>query len=273
MPNFIHAAWEGDLVEVQRQLADGEAVVTERDFKGRSALIMSAYRGHFPLVKWLVEEGGASINEADDQGMTALLASAIKGHLANLKWLLAYGGARITDVNATGMSALLCAAAAGKCATMAWLLKEGGANFTDTSMMPENRGKFTVWSILETDKTDDAELSSLLKTMALMADAPPEFVGRLKPQHAIIATQGKHLRRRLPAYLETQRTQLALNCPLPSVLQPIIAGYAEPTRDDIWQDRLTIWSVQCWNPACEASGSMVCKKCKQARYCGRQCQA
>ena len=73
--------------------------------------------------------------------------------------------------------------------------------------------------------------------MSLLDDAPSDFTMILPPENQIIA-QGKQLRTRRPAYLEQQRAMLTSDFPLPAVLLPVIAAYAEPTHEDMWTDWL-----------------------------------
>jgi hypothetical protein len=93
--------------------------------------------------------------------------------------------------------------------------------------------------ILE-ESRDDAELTTILKVMTLLDDAPPKFKAKLKPQHAEIVTQGQELRAQLPSYLAEQRALVVAHCPLLAVLQPLVAAYAEPTPEDMWTDGLRV---------------------------------
>jgi hypothetical protein len=85
-------------------------------------------------------------------------------------------------------------------------------------------------------------LASLLKAMILMADAPPEFMRYLRPHHAWIVERGNDLRSKFPMYLEEQRNQVAAHCPLPTVLQNIVAGYAARTHL-VWEDRKEVRAI------------------------------
>jgi hypothetical protein len=58
----------------------------------------------------------------------------------------------------------------------------------------------------------------------------------LSPEHAKIATRGRQLRAQLPSYLERQRALVIAHCPLPAALQPLVAGYAAPTPEDMWAE-------------------------------------
>jgi hypothetical protein len=83
------------------------------------------------------------------------------------------------------------------------------------------------------------EISTFLKVITLICDAPAIITAgfytanlnlRLPPQDAELAEEGRHLRARLPAYLEQQSVSITTHCPLPAVLQKIVATYAEPRQ-------------------------------------------
>jgi hypothetical protein len=114
-----------------------------------------------------------------------------------------------------------------------FLLAEGGASITEA-----NQVGGTVWTQLEgrLRSADDDALSSLLKVMVMLGDAPVDFIAMLKPAHAGLATWGPKLRVHLPPYVEQQPPLLTSHCPLPVVLQSIVASYAVPTPEDMWSD-------------------------------------
>jgi hypothetical protein len=123
--------------------------------------------------------------------------------------------------------------AKGHYATVQWLLEKGGANIGITNA----RGQ-TIWSqlMLEGAADADTELSSLVKTMVLLADAPANFIAKLSPKKAELAARGRQLRAVLPVYMEQQRAFVRAHCPLIAALQRIVAAYAAPTSEDIWMD-------------------------------------
>jgi hypothetical protein len=120
---------------------------------------------------------------------------------------------------------------------MLWLLSEGGASIFDAT----TSGK-TVWTLLggTAGRANTTELSSLLKVMVMLDDAPAEFIARLVPPHAELATQGRLLRAQLPSYLQQQWARVVAHCPLPAVLQPLVAAYAATTPEDMWADGLRV---------------------------------
>jgi hypothetical protein len=97
-----------------------------------------------------------------------------------------------------------------------------------------------VWSSLKLEDADADALASLLKVMVLLADAPPDFVAKLSPVHAKLATRGRQLRAQLPSYLEQQWALVVAHCPLPAALQPIVFGLAAPTPENMWTEGLHV---------------------------------
>jgi hypothetical protein len=86
----------------------------------------------------------------------------------------------------------------------------------------------------------ETALDTLLNFMELLGDTPEELFSTLQPQHAALAARGQHLREQQPPYMEQQRAAVVAHCPLPTVLQSIVAAYAAPTPLDIWTDGLRI---------------------------------
>jgi hypothetical protein len=167
--------------------------------------------------------------------------------LQTVQRLLASEQAVVTERCEGGWTAALLAAGLGHFRLLEWLLTEGGADILEVDKDGDD-----VWSTLK-DKielaefgyrkpADDDELSSLLRVMSLLGDAPPEFnidgngfnAPFLKPHHAQIVALGQRLRARLPSYLEQQHALIAHHTPIPAVLQPLVAKYATPTPEDMW---------------------------------------
>jgi hypothetical protein len=144
-----------------------------------------------------------------------------------------------------GWTALSVAADHGHYSLLKWMLTEGGALITDVTVQDDVHS-FTVWdSISESPDLpsyDSASLLSLLKVVVLLDDAPADFIAIMSPQnaeivaHAEIVTRGREIRALRPSYLEQQHALVSSTSPLPSVLQAIVATYAEPTPEDMWTD-------------------------------------
>jgi hypothetical protein len=92
----------------------------------------------------------------------------------------------------------------------------------------------TVWELLHLRVADPAALASLLKNV--LGEAPPAFEAKLSPENSELSTQGCYFHAQLPTYtfLEWQRAQVVEKCPLPAVLQYIVADYAAANPKDLW---------------------------------------
>jgi hypothetical protein len=178
--------------------------------------------------------------------VTTFEEAASRGDLNAIKRMLREGTAYIDEKGNGGRTALWYAANSERYSTIEWILTAGGASFPETFGDGDN-----LWSMLLRDNRGYVrnahlpELTSLLKAMVVLKDAPPKcitltgFMGCvLSPEHIEIFKEGRRLRARLPAYLDQQRISLLTHCPLPTVLQSLVAAYAEPTREDIWSSRL-----------------------------------
>jgi hypothetical protein len=87
---------------------------------------------------------------------------------------------------------------------------------------------------------NSAELSSLLRVVVLLEDAPADFVEKLSSQHTAIYTQGRQLRAQLPSSLEQQRATVVAHCPLLTVMQFLVVSYAATTPEDMRTDGLRV---------------------------------
>jgi hypothetical protein len=152
---------------------------------------------------------------------------------------LAEGGTNLAEETPYDERALLLAALEGRYCAMRYLLEQEGAPITESDSFGE-----TVWSSITllgiNLLLNFVELSSLLKVMVMLDDAPADVTASLLPQHAAICTNGRRLRAQLPSYLEQQRTTVVTLCPLPGVLQTVFAAYAATTQSDMWADGLRV---------------------------------
>jgi hypothetical protein len=83
---------------------------------------------------------------------------------------------------------------------------------------------------------DPAELTALLRILALRGDPPPTLVALLSPEPARVVQEGARLRARLPSYLVRRRALLGAHCPvLLSPLRDLMHGYMElTTTEELW---------------------------------------
>jgi hypothetical protein len=205
-----------------------------------SAVVATAILGDAAEVQRLLKEG-ASVNELDVVGRTAMVVAMANGFTTVVNCLIREGGADIEALITLGESAytytaLSLAVIAGKYTSTQWLIEEG-------ALIPTE-----IWKIFDInqERGTDEELSSLLKIMLLLPMSPeqdyhlPAFVAKLLPQHAELCTRGRHIRARLPAYLEQQRASVRTYCALPAVLQTIVTVNAAPIPDELWNDGLQL---------------------------------
>jgi hypothetical protein len=168
-----------------------------------SALEDAIFEGNLEKVKRLVAEGTDG-NEADAHGFTALPHAALYGLIPIMDWLLNEGGSSLTEKDINGASASLLCAFMGCYPAMQYLLEEQEASISES----DNNGD-TVWNIiiLRNNLDESADLSSLLKVMVMLEDAPADFIANpgLSLQQAEICTRGRQLRAQLPSYLEQQQ--------------------------------------------------------------------
>lgn len=84
-----------------------------------------------------------------------------------------------------------------------------------------------------------AENPILLKLITLMGVSPHVIdLLRTHVEHTELVENGMQLSARLPAYLGLRGALLITYCPLPLVLQHLVAAYAEPTYTDAWESEL-----------------------------------
>jgi hypothetical protein len=116
-----------------------------------------------------------------------------------------------------------------------YFVQEAGASISDAT----SHGSI-VWILLDIQDADPIALASLLKIMVMLDDAPPAFVAKLSSAHAEITIRGRYFRAQLPSYLEQQRASVFKHCPLPPVLQSIVADYAVTNPEDMWPNGLRV---------------------------------
>ncbi len=113
--DLLKAAKEGNVAEIEKLIekgADVNAVIPDGDFKGWTALMLAAGRGHSDVYLKLIEKG-ADVNVNDREGRTALMGAVKKGNLGICE-LLIKNGVDVNAKNKKGYTALMYAAAWGR---------------------------------------------------------------------------------------------------------------------------------------------------------------
>lgn len=120
LEEFLDLARAGDLAAAR---AFCEALLgfdlSQKNFKGHSALMLAAYHGHFDFCLWLLENG-ADVHSIDDAGSSVLMGVAFKGYDDVAELLLKFG-ADAHHKNHAGQDALQMAQMFGRVAVAARL--------------------------------------------------------------------------------------------------------------------------------------------------------
>jgi hypothetical protein len=157
-----------------------------------------------------------------------------------------YGGLRVSR-------RVLRAATISRTSTLQYLLAVGGGASVDRAVTGYDA--VSPWTLMQYRITgdDDAylaaddvgvghpgdeELSSLLKVMVMLDDPPAHFISALLPHHGALCVRGRHLRAMLPTHQKLQGVSIAAHCPLPIVLQSLVAVYALTDPEEMWMTGL-----------------------------------
>jgi hypothetical protein len=245
MTRFLYAARLGRLPLVQQLLANGTADINEVGPQGHTALTEAVQNGNTLTAEWLLVNG-AKIKEVDSRTFHTLLQT----HWTNytVEWMRAEGYADITIDGCTIWNRILASIRDWKPMS----LKNRTLKETE---LPSMMIKFI--TLLAEPPADFVEIlrSPSLRRQAKAAQAEQQRERQLRQSPVVdevdlgqyivelveLALVGQQLRARLPKYLKKQRTMVVEHCPLPAVLQLLVADYVpEPTLADIWEFRLPI---------------------------------
>jgi hypothetical protein len=219
-------------------------------------IVEAAGEGDLARVRHLVEQDGADVSQTGlgtrSLGLTALLFAAKNGKWKVVEYLVIYGRARgVEDGSPEINGAFGHALYRGFPKVALWLLVFGGARITAPSLFGDTTrdkiqwcGFLHVWGYRNPRGLTfpihgtDADVSSLLKVMVMLHDAPSIFIERLRPHDAEIATKGLMYRKHLAQYLEQQKSTIIEDCDLPLVLLNLIVDFAATTTEDMWEHGL-----------------------------------
>lgn len=101
---FFGQIRSGDLEGARQSLKSHPDLVSTRDPRGSTPLILAAYYDHKDLVRLLLENG-APVNEVDGSGNTALMGVCFKGY-AEMAQILIGAGADVNARNGMGGTCL-----------------------------------------------------------------------------------------------------------------------------------------------------------------------
>jgi hypothetical protein len=205
----------------------------------------------------LVSNLGADVNQADDQGCTPLFLAARLGDLAVVQCLAKELSADVNIAKNNGVTPLLAAVLGGDLAIVRCLVKEHGADVNQAA-------KYGITLVgLAADKGNLPMVQCLVDELG--ADVNQESHDGSTP--LMMATFKKH--RKCIAYLLKRGANpkasyvvgggMAVDISKSNGAPPELIAYLEA-------------KTHCSNLSCTGAGLKKCTGCKQARYCGQQCQ-
>ncbi|KAJ1976513.1 hypothetical protein H4R34_003954, partial [Dimargaris verticillata] len=127
MAPLHYAAKRGHLEIVQWLVDHARVAVDQCDREGETALLKSAYQGHFAVVRYLLQRR-ADVQHADKDGWTTLHNASSRGDVKLVRWLCEKAGAEVDVQNSQGYTPLMNAAAMGHTLVAKYLLLRVHAN-------------------------------------------------------------------------------------------------------------------------------------------------
>lgn len=120
---LLAAVWKGDERAVRREIASG-ADINVRDGRGRTPLMLAAYRRNVAIAKMLVK-AGADLNALDNQRYDVLTISAVAGDVGMLKFAIGAGADPGLTTSPYDGTALIAAAHLGHVEVVKALIDAG----------------------------------------------------------------------------------------------------------------------------------------------------
>jgi hypothetical protein len=219
-------------------------------------LTEAAVHGKVEVMRYLVNDLGADVNQADDEGFTPLYSAAQEGHVAAVRCLVNELGADVDLANQAGATPLYLACQLGHLALVRCLVEELGANVN----LPNQQG--TTPLIIAAQEGQLAVVRCLVEELgADVNQKTKDGVTALM----VAATMDNH---KLVAYLMRHGADPTLSAPVFGTAADISKCAGAPDEHTAYLDAKT----HCSNTTCSGAGLKKCTGCKQARYCGKQCQ-
>jgi ankyrin repeat protein len=233
------------------------ADVNKAGHDGGTPLFIAVQEGHLAVVRCLVDELGADVNLTMDDGGTPLHIAAQHGHLAVVRYLVRDLGADVNLAAQDGATPLLVAAQNGHLDVVICLGKEFGAN-ADVALLNGT----TLFQLA-------AFNGHLLDVVQFLVGKLGADVNQTSPDGRTAlgyASAGKH--RSIAAWLIKKGAN-------PQASAPAYGNAADVSRRhgaSASQIAYLEAKMHCSNPGCNGAGLKKCTGCKQARYCGQDCQ-
>jgi ankyrin repeat protein len=119
---FLTSCATGNLKDVVTALKHAEADLNQKDFQGRTGLMLAAAQGHGTIVSYLIKKG-AKTEVKDTNNMTALILAVATQHLEIVQFLIESGAD--VDTRLKGTPILMIAISKGNLELTQYLLKKG----------------------------------------------------------------------------------------------------------------------------------------------------
>ncbi|QBA65184.1 ankyrin repeat domain-containing protein [Muriicola soli] len=121
--SFFNAIRTGDLNKIKSLVKQHPELLTVKDKRGSTPLILGAYYNHQDVVEYLLQKG-VNVDEKDGTGNTALMGVCFKGY-KDIAELLMKAGADVNTTNAMGSSCLIFAVTFNQLEIAQLLVKHG----------------------------------------------------------------------------------------------------------------------------------------------------
>jgi ankyrin repeat protein len=261
---LIEAAFLGNLEVMRCLVNDYGADVNQANDNGFTPLFTAAQAGHLAAVRCLVMDFGADVNKGKKDGSTPLMIAANMGHLAVVQCLAAELGADVNHARKDGMTALLISVLNDHVLVVRCLVEEFGADVNKAEgtgktplYMAAEHGHLTVLRCLVEELGADVNKAERDGRTPLMVAARNQYqVGDRAECKKVIA------------YLLKHGADPQAIAPVYGTAADVSIHYGATAEQTAYLQSKT----HCSNTGCGGAGLKKCTGCKQARYCGKQCQ-
>jgi hypothetical protein len=233
-----------------------EMELGEEEEASMTLLLGAILRNDFSLAQCLCKELRADVNKANRNGFTPLIAAAENGNLHIVQFLAAQPGADVNVGDKVGNTALHQAVGNEHLAVVRCLAKDFNANVN----APNITGCTVLFRAVE---KGNLEMVRLL-IGELGANVNHADKAGLTP--LMYAAFNKY--EKVAKYLIKHGANPQTSSNDVGMAADVSKLYGAPTKQTAYFEAKT----HCTNLDCSGAGLMKCTGCKQARYCGSQCQ-
>jgi ankyrin repeat protein len=207
-------------------------------------------------VRCLVKDCGADVNQALKSGATPLFIAAQKGHSGIVQCLVEELGADVNKANTKGFTPLYVAVHNGQLAVVRCLVKDCGVDVNEANEC----GATALY--IAAQKGHSGIVQCLVEELG--ADVNKALDDGATP--LMVAARMKH--KKVIAYLLKHGADPQLSVPEYGTAANVSKSVGAPDEQTAYLEAKT----HCPNAGCDGAGTKKCTGCKQARYCGKQCQ-